>query len=143
MSAGPLVKLMAGAKTSDLNPLSFPPRASSHASNISAAASQLRLVSSPASERRSAGARCALRRLEKRPPPREQQLPAPALPAAGELRGAGGETQPRFPPAVLPAPAGTGHVPTVPSAVLVGSGLCLSFCGSWVGLSITRARDPF
>lgn len=101
--------------------LLFPPRVSSHASNVSAPASQLHLVSSPARERGSAGARCAPGRLEKRSitPRREQQVPAPAPLADGD------ETQPHFTAAALPAPAGTGHIPTVPGAILMGSGLCL------------------
>lgn len=95
MSAGPLVKLIVGAKTSDLNPLFFPPWASLHASNISAPASQLCLVSSLARERGSAGARCTPGRLEKQPPPPlEHQVPAPALLAAGE----------RWVPGVKPSP---------------------------------------
>lgn len=145
MSAGPLVKLIVGAKTSDLNPFFFfffpSLRASSHASNVSAPASQLHLVSSPTRERGSAEARCAPGRLEKWPPHPRSARSQPLC--RWQLGSTGGETQLCFPATAIPAPAGTGHVPTVPGAISAGSGLCLSSRGSRLGPSITRAQDLF
>lgn len=83
VSAGPLVKLTVGAKTSDLNPI-FPPQASLHTSKASAPASQLQLVSFhlPQGIEASvlAGARCRW----KRGPHLGALGPSPAPLAAGE-----------------------------------------------------------
>lgn len=76
VSAGPLVKLTAGAKTSNLNPISRPPQASLHTSKVSSPASQLHLVLSSARKRGAAlaGARCCWKSGS---PSRECRVPAP------------------------------------------------------------------
>lgn len=73
------------------------------------------------------------------------EAPGPSPCAAGSwgVTGAGGEIQPRFPAAALPAPAGTGMFPRCLVLFWRGQGCACPPVAPGLVPGITRARDLF